>query len=278
MTGLVLIASYPKSGNTWMRAFLASLTLGGRTPDLHGDMEAIPTLAARGLQDAFAGLECSDLTPAEVARLRPYVSRRIAAARPGLYKVHDANLAPPGAAEPAIPAETIDRVVYVVRDPRDVALSAAHHFGQTVEAVVADLGDEAHMIGRSAAGLNANVEQWLSSWSRHVESWLDAPGLRRLCVRYEDLTARPEETFAQVCRFLELEATVADIAGAIAATRFERLAAREQEDGFPGALTVSGKAFFRKGRAGGWREALAPALAESIARDHAATMARFGYR
>ncbi len=277
MSGLGLIASYPKSGNTWMRAFLASLKLGGRTPDLHRDIDTIPTLAARSLHDAFAGLECSDLTPAEVARLRPHVSRRIAAARPGLFKVHDANLPPPGADEPAIPADSIDRVVYVVRDPRDVALSAAHHFGQPVEAVVADLGNPGHMIGRSTTGLNSNVEQWLSSWSRHVESWLDAPGLRRLCLRYEDLTARPEASFAEVCRFLEWDAPAAEIARAVAATRFDRLAAREQADGFSGALTVSGNAFFREGRAGGWRGTLAPALAERIARDHAATMARLGY-
>lgn len=127
--------------------------------------------------------------------MRPLTSRRIAQEQPGLYKTHDCNLVQPGAREPAIPADAIDRVVYVIRDPRDVAISAAHHFGWSLATSVDRTADASFRLGRSSTRLNVNVEQWVSSWSAHVESWLDAGDLHLMPLRYEDLLAGPVECF-----------------------------------------------------------------------------------
>lgn len=123
MSELTVLASYPKSGNTWMRTFLASLAQGGRTPNINTELAA-HVLAGRGVLDAWIGVEASDLTAAEIAAIRPYVTRRVAAASPQVVKVHDANLVPPGGREPPMPADSIDRVIYIVRDPRSKAAAS----------------------------------------------------------------------------------------------------------------------------------------------------------
>lgn len=277
MSGLTLIASYPKSGNTWVRAFLASLKLAGGTPDLNRDLAQIPSVAARSLHDSVAGVECSDLTPQEVARLRPAASRLLARERPGIYKAHDAFLAAPGCPEPAVPADAIARVVYLVRDPRDVALSAAHHFGISVEAMAAAMRDPEHRLGESAAGLNANVEQWLSSWSAHVASWTGQGEVPVHVVRYEDLLSHPGEWFEAMCRFLELGASAAAIERSVEATKFQELAALEAGKGFLERMPASTRPFFGEGRCGAWRDALSPETARRMGEDHGEMMRRFRY-
>lgn len=278
MSGLTLLASYPKSGNTWLRAFLASHLRGGQPVDLNVDLGQIQNLSARALQDRHAGLEHADLTPHEVALLRPLTSRRIADQKPGFYKVHDCHLAPPGAREPATPADAINRVVYIVRDPRDVAISLAHHFGWSIAASVDQMADATFRIGCSSPRLNANVEQWVSSWSAHVESWLDAAGLRLLLLRYEDLLTDPLQRFTELCRFLDLDDTRPAVSRSLEASRFSVLAGQEARTGFRERYHTSTAPFFREGGAGGWRSALAPELAERLAADHGRVMARLGYR
>jgi aryl sulfotransferase len=276
MSRLVIIASYPKSGSTWMRAFLGSLARGGRTPNINAELPA-RVLTRRSAFDNWIGIESSDLTAREIAMIRPYVSRREAETIQGMVKVHDANLVPPGGREPPCPANSIDRVAYIVRDPRDVAVSCAHHFGISVEAAVAAMNDPTFGIGMSESGLNSHVEQHLSTWSRHVESWLDGTGLRLHTVRYEDLTTEPERTFSIAANFLGLNYSPEEISRAIEATSFRSLADQEARIGFRELGPRADSQFFRRGRIGGWRAELSPALAEQIKRDHGSAMRRLGY-
>lgn len=277
MSGLTLIASYPKSGNTWLRAFLASHLRGGQPIDLNADLARIGNLTSRSLQDFHAGLEHADLNPQEVALLRPLTSRRIAQELPGLYKTHDSNLAPPGAREPAIPTVAINRVIYIVRDPRDVAVSASHHFGWSPATAVDRMADASFRLGGSSYRLNMNIEQWVSSWSAHIESWLDAPDLRLLPLRYEDLLADPLRRFTALCRFLDLDDTREVVSRSLEASRFSVLAGQEGRTGFRERYRASTAPFFREGRVGGWRTALAPELVERLVSDQGRVMARLGY-
>ncbi|WP_371345960.1 sulfotransferase domain-containing protein [Ancylobacter sp. IITR112] len=277
MSGLTLLASYPKSGNTWLRAFLTSHRRRGQAIDVNRDLARIMNLTSRQLQDRHAGLEHEDLTPEQVALLRPLTSRCIARDRPGLYKTHDSHLVPPGAREPAVPADVIDRVVYIVRDPRDVAVSAAHHFGQPLATSVANIADPTRILGRSETGLNDNVEHFVSSWSAHAASWIDAEAVNRLVLRYEDLVAQPDQGFARLCRFLDLDDTPDAVARSLNASAFATLAAQEARAGFRERLARASAPFFRSGRAGDWRRALPPALAGRIAETQGPMMARLGY-
>lgn len=66
MSGIVWLASYPKSGNTWLRVFLANSLRNAETP---ADINALETghiASARNLFEELAGVEASDLTSAQI--------------------------------------------------------------------------------------------------------------------------------------------------------------------------------------------------------------------
>jgi aryl sulfotransferase len=277
MTGLVLIASYPKSGNTWMRLLLETLRRGGNRPDINA--VGIVNAASRVRHDQILDIETADLTPEEVAHARRWVWQRRRDKGQGdrVLKVHDAYLAPPGMDRPPFAPDIVDRVLYIVRDPRDVAISLAHHFGLSLEQAADRLADGNFKLGLSQDSLNPQLEQFGSSWSRHVESWLDASQLLVHCVCYEDVLRAPSERFGEVVRFLGLTMATDALQRTVDACAFEALSAEERMHGFRETMGGATAPFFRRGVAGGWRDTLPKALVRKIEGDHGPTMRRLGY-
>lgn len=272
--GILWLASYPKSGNTWVRLFLAALA---RVPDL-ATMAGTPRGAtARSLLQRALDISLVEFSLAEIEALRPLAYRHLAARNVGAplaLKTHDCYRDTPGGG-PLFPPEATAHCLHLVRDPRDVCLSLAAHSAVTVDCAIAAMADPeyAPAAGSGASG-NLVGEIW-GSWSGHAQSWLEAP-IARLTLRYEDLLVDPITAFTAVARVCGLDASAEVIAEAVERTRFDQLAAQESACGFlerPAALPR----FFRKGRAGQWRDALAPTQAARIERDHGALMLRLGY-
>ncbi len=275
MSGYYWLASYPKSGNTWLRLFLESLAAGGRAVDINA-LTLGEHAASRVVFDWVLDIESADLTDDEIGNARPrlYEIKAQDAPAPLLSKVHDAWCMTP-AGEPMFPPAVTRGAIYIVRDPRDVAVSLAHHLNESVDAAIA------HM-ARFGAGLAAprqrvppQLPQQIWSWSRHVESWLDAP-ISVLPLRYEDMLADPLPCFGVAARFLGFEAARDAVAAAVDAVRFERLRAAEDTSGFCEAPAGAAR-FFRRGIAGGWQDSLTPEQVVRIERDHGAVMRRLGY-
>jgi hypothetical protein len=86
----------------------------------------------------------------------------------------------------------------------------------------------------------------------------------------------PEQAFGKVIRFLGDEPEPARLATAIAFSSFETLAKQEAAEGYQ-AGGPNASPFFRRGRAGQWREVLTGAQRRQIETDHAAIMKKFGY-
>lgn len=274
MSGIVWLASYPKSGNTWVRLFLAAM---GRVPDLKTMVGTARGASARSTLQQALDLSFEGLSPSEVDCLRPLAYRHLAArndGRPLLFKAHDQyRLTPAG--EPLFPPDISRGCLHVVRDPRDVCLSLAAHCAVTVDRAIAIMaGLEMAPTSRSAAARGITSEFW-GSWSEHAQSWLNAP-MSRLILRYEDMLSDPVRSFAAAAQFCGLEGTAQELAGAVERTRFQELATQEAANGFlerPAALPR----FFRVGQAGQWRTALSPAQQTRIERDHGVLMARLTY-
>jgi len=274
MGGIYWLASYPKSGNTWFRAFLRNLQDGAESP---ADINALAATIAsnRCWLDDVLGFDTADLTDAEAQRLRPSVynwSGR--AAEPAYHKIHDAYTWADG--EPLVGRGGTCGALYIVRNPLDVASSLAHHLGLSLDEAIAHMGNKAFRLATSARRFNSQVSQHLLTWSGHVESWVDAPGLACLVVRYEDMLARPSETFMRAARFLGLPDDPARVDRAIRFSDFKVLADLEARHGFA-ERTAEADRFFRRGKAGGWREQLSAVQVERIIADHGAVMRRFGY-
>jgi hypothetical protein len=174
---------------------------------------------------------------------------------------------------PLIAMEGTRAAIYILRDPRDVALSATDHFGVSVGETIEIMNKEG-AIGHATAG--QTVYEALSSWSIHVKSWTQRSHGKLHVVRYEDLLADPYGEFGKIARKLGITTEEARIRRAVDHASFKALQQMERETGFSERSDFSEK-FFRSGRSGAWMDQLTPEQAKRIERDHREQMKRFGY-
>jgi hypothetical protein len=269
---LVWLASYPKSGNTWLRAFLANYFIASDGPVSINEMQKISF--GDSSAPAYAELSGRDprrLGPAAVAALRQRHLARIAAGAPvNFVKTHNANIRLAG--HPLIPARLTRAAVYLIRDPRDVVISYADHFALDLAGAARAMASPANAVPSNAR----TVMQFPGDWSGHVRSWTRAPGFPVLVLRYEDLLARPEAGFEQVLHLIGAPVDRSVLAQAVAHASFAALAAQEAAQGFRERGAAQAR-FFRPGTAGQWREALPARIAARIEAAHGAEMRRHGY-
>ncbi len=276
MTCYHWLASYPKSGNTWLRLSLGSLARGGTPPDFAAVELFAPVAGDRAAVDDMADADTADLTPAEAEAVLPGFFRLEAAWLGGqqLRKVHDAwTLTPAG--EPLFPPDVTAGAIYVVRDPRDVAVSLAHHLSTGIDQAIAFMADDGAALARGGHYGSPQLRQRLLTWGGHVRSWLGAPA-RPLLLRYEDMLADPAAALARAARHLGWEPRPGAVARAVAATRFDTLRAAEERHGFRERAWPDVR-FFRRGVAGGWRDTLTAPQAAAIEAAHRDVMAELGY-
>ena len=272
------LASYPKSGNTWMRILLTNYLRNADTPADINALDGGPIASGREVFDDNVGIEASDLSADEIERYRPMVYEEMSAkaTEPLFLKVHDAfTLTPDGV--PLISKRATAGVIYIIRNPLDVAVSFAHHSTTTLERIVNCMGDPDFCFVENPKKLHNQLRQRLLTWSGHVKSWVDEPELQVHVVRYEDLKKDPEAIFAGVINFCGLEVDHARLEKAVCFSSFEEVQRQEKKHGFQENISKS-SSFFRKGEVGSWKEVMTPELAKRLLSDHAELMMQFGYK
>jgi aryl sulfotransferase len=275
VAGIWWLASYPKSGNTWLRIALASL-LSGRPADINA-MPLVSLMATnRAFFDNALGIESADLTFEQVTNLRPRVYEiwTSEAEQPIYCKTHDAFRKTP-AGEPLFSTAVTLGAVYIVRDPRAVAVSLAHHRGRTIDEAIVRMHDPADTPPAPTRQLHRQLAELRGTWRDHVESWLNAPFPVHL-VRYEDMHRDPHGVFTAVAAFLGLPSDRERIAAAVDAASFSRLQAQERATGFI-EKPIQAAAFFREGSIDGWRQTLLPEQTARIVAANETVMRRLGY-
>ena len=279
MSGIVWLASYPKSGNTWLRVFFANLVADTDDPVSINALGHPRIASSRRLFDDIVGIESSELTRDEVRLLRPRVYERMAreldTAAARFVKIHDAFTRTDDGV-PIIPVSTTPRVIYIVRNPLDVAVSFAHHSGDSVDVTIERMCDEQFRFGADPSRLHEQLDQALLSWSGHVTSWVDEPSLEVFVLRYEDMHERPDEVFRGAAQFAGVSCTAEQIARAIKQSSFEELSHQEAAHGFA-ERSARADRFFREGKTGGWREVLTEQQIDRLVGAHGPVMLRFGY-
>jgi len=276
MGGIYWLASYPKSGNTWFRTFLRNLQEDGDEPVDINDLSTGAIASGRGWLDEVLGFDTAELSPDEVERLRPAVYRwALHEEGVGYHKIHDAYTHTSDG-EPLVSREATLGALYILRNPLDVAPSAANHWHCSIDQAIERMGRSDMALARTKKALPDQVRQRLLSWSEHVLSWADARGLNCRVIRYEDMLADPVTTFSEAARFLKLPDDPARVEKAVRFSDFKELARQEAEKGFR-ERPLHTESFFRQGKSGGWRDKLTVAQVERIIADHGAVMRRFGY-
>lgn len=274
MIGNTWLASFPKSGNTWTRAFLSNYLFGGDEPvhinDMHrycaGDADV------RYYQPFLEG-DLGMLSPHEVYRVRPQAHRMMADQSDSstLVKIH--NRKADYAGVPTISPEQTAGVVYIIRNPLDTAVSYANHTGRSVDESIRAMAARDH----AAPATQDLIYQDLGSWSDHVWSWTNAKGVYMIVMFYEAMVQNPEKTFEQLLSFLRVPVDRGKLRRSIEFSSFSTLAAQEQEQGFAETSSTASGSFFRRGRSGGWRDVLNRDQVEFIMRAHEKTMRKFRY-
>ena len=273
MSGIVWLASYPKSGNTWLRLFLANYFAPQRPLDLN---QAITFAMGDSGTEMFrrAGMGPNDTSPDSMARLRSLVHRQLAQRNSrgvAFVKTHNACIDVAGA--PLITPDVTAGAILVVRNPFDVAVSFAHHTGMPIERSVRALATDTYYVPAD----ETYVDQYPTSWRRFLTSWIGAAGLSPLVLRYEDMVHAPKTAFAQVLTFLQVRIDEARLAEAIRATEFKTLASQEKTYGFAEGDPQGKVPFFREGRIGAWQKALSAEQVAFLREAGGEELVRLGY-
>jgi hypothetical protein len=237
----VFLASFPRSGNTWLRAIFGALAV-------QRPIKSIEELDCIVPEDEVPVARWH-LAPAPFHFIKTHASyvwgRRDFAEARGL--------------------------IYVVRDPRDVVLShyqylrALHGYADELPAFIDDW-----LAGRIFPG----------SWLHHVRSWTDRGPTRHprlVTVRYEDLRQNCEGEIGRLCGLLNLHYSQDQIRAAVEQATLVEMKKKETQ-GLRQVERRPGFSFINQGNVGRWQTALTPALLARIERDCCDGMTQFGYR
>ena len=192
MGKIIWLASYPKSGNTWVRAFLHNLL---RNPDSAYDINKITDFTTS--DSSIEWYKMHDRRPwpewsaDEVAALRRKAQLSICASRREdiFVKTHNAMMTFRG--HPLIHTDLMAGAIYVVRNPLDVVISLKHHYGCDLDTAIDVLADPS--IGSTTN--DKIVYEVHKNWSIHVDSWTSSPWPGLHVVRYEDMLSAPIRAF-----------------------------------------------------------------------------------
>ena len=274
MPKLIWLASYPKSGNTWMRAFLANYVLDASEPVPIGDLRAFSLSDVRPRFYAAAlDKPVQEMTAEESVALRPEAQRHLAEARDHdhFVKTHSRQGMLNGT--PLIERSVSAGAIYIVRNPVDIVPSYASHLGVSPDAAIEVLADPDY----STVEADVEILTHIGRWDAHVQSWLEGSGTLPVCVvRYEDLRKDPLRAFGQVLQTLGIPLDPARLDRAVRHSSFEELSRQEEKEGFS-ERPPHMKSFFRSGRSGEGGEVLSPMQIERIAGEFGATMRKLGY-
>lgn len=270
--GIMWLASYPKSGNTWMRVFLENLFRNEAKPiDIndfrvarYGDVEV-------AMYEHFSGKPFAELTDEDIHALR-FVSQKALAERPESTFVKTHNCIGDYMDKPLIYLNFTIGAIYVARNVFDVTVSAARHFDVTIDEAVEGLCRE----GMHTPTTGMAAFQILNTWSTHYRSWNQVPGFEPLLVRYEDLRAKPLKTFGKVAKYLNLDAGPDRIKKAIRFSSISELQKQEAKSGFKERVRDTQK-FFHSGDVGGWRKHLEQRHVDRLIEAHHEVLTKLGY-
>jgi len=272
--GIYWLASYPKSGNTWFRIFLANVLSQDNMPVDINNINIGVNATSRDLINTAIGFDSTLLSHDEMAVLRPSIYTWYAkeAKKISYVKIHDAyNYTP------IIPREGSLGAVYFIRNPLDVSISYAHHCNCSIDNAIEHMSHKKGAVCYVQNGPTPQVRQFYLSWSHHVQSWMSCSDIDILPLRYEDMSSTPFETFKKAINFLKIDVSDDRIRQALDHTQLKNLQQQEKKSGFRESSFVQTRQFFRKGIVGDWKNTLSKLQIKRIIKDHGELMEVYGY-
>lgn len=276
---IVWLASYPKSGNTWLRCFLEAYFLGEvdineMIVSLSDDL-AFRYLVGDGSDPRDFPLDIQHLTrPMAMLRMvRKYEENKINGV-PLFCKTHNAHVVANGIE--LLPASLTKSVIYIVRDPRDAFISYAKHMGAPHEVAIDWFLDKYRALRANKDAYK--MPDFVSSWPLHVQGYANADTHNVRIWRYEDMKADSEKCFTEMLIHSGVTPDKERVKKATELSSLQNLKKQEQDNGFIEASPKNEDKFFGDGKTGGWKGKLDPKIQFRIEKDCASMMKRFGYQ
>ena len=282
MKKIIWIASYPKSGNTFMRLLLSSYfyTKDGTTKNF----ETIKNIFSMNHYNIykniknFPTIESLKNDPQQITYYwndaQKLLSENI---KNNLFiKTHNCMAE---ILHKTFTSEQFTKCfIYIVRDPRSVAISYKHHFITTYDNAIKQLNNKS-LIGFESSF--EKVPELVASWDIHYNSWKNflTKG-NGLIIKYEELVLDPFNTFKKVLiflnKFLNFEINEEKIKKSLQSNTLLKLKKIENEKGFI-EKPKNTKEFFRKGQIDEWKYELNSAQNKEIIRNFHKEMSEIGY-
>ena len=273
---IIWIASYPKSGNTWVRSLLSAYLYSDDGIFNFELLKKIQQFPSEKFFEFFMK-DFNDIKKQSnywiAAQDRINLSNEIT-----FLKTHCALCTFEN--NPFTNKSNTKAVIYVVRDPRNIVTSVLNHysFKNIEESFDFIAKDQITIIGE-------NIVQYLGTWQQNYKSWRDLKFAPVLVVKYEDLINDTKKTFLSILNFLsdliDIKINEKKIANSVDSCSFDSLVKKEKEEGFVEALVhkESGKKirFFNLGKKNNWETLLDKKLIRKIESCFKNEMSELGY-
>jgi len=250
---IIWIASYPKSGNTLLRSLIYSLFFSN---DGFLDLSKLSVIPNYNQIRFFEGLISKD-ERFDIKKIsenwNASQSRINSSNKLKLLKTHNSNCKING--NPFTTEKNTAGVILVVRDPRDVVLSASNHFSLSNKKVCEILLDEnAKLLPRE--NLEHEIVTILGSWVDNFKYWYNYKNC--LLIRYEDMINNKSKVILELINyfkmFIKTDISEEKINNTIKSTSFSNMQKQEVKGFFKESVTVDKKKiqFFNKGKSKNW--------------------------
>ncbi|MCR2833197.1 sulfotransferase domain-containing protein [Parerythrobacter lacustris] len=273
---IVWLASYPKSGSTWLRALLTACLCPEEPVDLN-QLVGTAVVFERAQLDEHAAIDSAHHSLDELLAYQSDYHRAFAHDQQGpvFIKTHSAFRSTPDGID-LFPRSASAGAIVVVRNPLDIVGSYAHHEGKSADAIIARMADSEARQDAWDDRISKALPQRIADWSGNIASWLDQSAMPVCLVRYEDMLADTKAALIRVLEFSGIDLGDDTVQRAVEACSFARLSAAEAQGGFAEKPSQT-RSFFRAGAGGQGIRELTALQASRIHADHCAVMERLGY-
>ena len=274
---IIWCSSYPKSGNTWVRAIIASLLHSEDGKFNFNMLKNVSLFPKRVYFKEFID-DYSDLK--KISQYWITAQEKINTdGKLKIFKTHNGNYNFLGS--DFTNKKNTAGVVYVVRDPRNVITSISNHYQLNLQKSLNFLLDEKRFLFNKNDPndlTEENIITLLGSWKDHYNSWKIASN--SIIIRYEDLlyNTRPEINKISIFmkKFTEFNVNDEKIQNILKTTSFEKLKKMEEKEGFEEASNPNIK-FFNLGPNNNWKNVLDKNLINNIEKNFNEEMKELRY-
>ena len=268
---IIWLASYPKSGNTYVRAFLSAYYFSDNGQFDFSQISNIDQFP----HEKFFNQKVNNFD--EASKLWVPIQKKINQDKKiRFFKTHS-FLGNYKGNEFTSPETTLG-AIYIIRDPRNVFTSIKNHYSLDNEKALKMITDKTRSL-MSNNGSHASLT-YISSWAENYLSWLRNNKFRRLFVKYEDLIENRYETFRDLIVFTNTLMNNVEgvnklkLQKAIETTNFNILKKKEMSETFNGSdssfknwrkfHSENKNLFFNLGPENDWKKILEKEFAEKI--------------